>query len=580
VLYRVATAIMLVTAGGCASGSPLVDAGPALPDAERPPETIVDAAWLAEVVLPEPLGPLPAHQAVPAGDLETHDSCENCHGDDPDSAAMRDEGGRTVSPDALWNASMMALSSRDPYWLAVFSHEVAENPNGEAYLEELCTRCHAPAVAATGGGPITFAMITTEETPEAHLARDGVTCTLCHAITAEGLGEEASFVGGFVIDDMQRLFGPHEMPDAANMRSSTGYEAAYGAHSTESALCGTCHTVITRALGDDGTPVGPPFPEQVPYLEWRNSVFSTEGTPGPDARSCGDCHVPLDSVDGAPLMTPISSQPPGLPARAPYGRHTFFGGNAYMLQLMAENLGWVGAEVTAADLMEASEATEAMLQTSASVELSVELDGEVLHGTVRVENHTGHRLPTGYPSRRVIVRFTVLDASGSILWQSGRPHVQGGLLDRAGDRLDYPGAYMPHFDVIVREDQVQIYEGVMGDRALEPTRSLLQATGYLKDSRILPRGWSEDHPDADLTGPIAIGADPDFLPGEDTVRYRLLVPEGAATVRVELVFQSVPAPAVEHLFDLPTPATARMDEMRRARPDRGRVIAMDEVSLQ
>jgi len=580
VLYRIATAMVLMTASGCASGSPLADAGPALPDAERPPTTVVDGSWLDEVALPAPLGPLPAHQAVPMGDLHTHDSCENCHGDDPDSSAMRDEAGRSVSPDALWNPSMMALSGRDPYWLAVFSHEVAENPNGEEYLEELCTRCHAPAVSVTGGGPLTFEAVTTATTPEAHLARDGVTCTLCHAITAEGLGEESSFLGGFVIDGEQQMYGPHQMPDALNMRRSTGYDAAYGAHSTESALCGTCHTVITRALGDDGVPVGPPFPEQVPYLEWRNSVFSTEGTPGPEARSCGDCHVPIESIDGAALMTPISSQPPGLAARAPYGRHSFFGGNAYMLQLMAENLGWVGAEVTAEDLMDASAATEANLQTSASVELSIELDGEVLFGAVRIENHTGHRLPTGYPSRRLIVRFSVLDSRGSVLWQSGRPHVLGGLLDREGNRLDYPGAYFPHYDVIVREDQVQIYEGVMGDRALEPTRSLLQATGYLKDSRILPRGWSPDHPDADLTGPISINGDPDFIAGEDTVHYRVRLPDGAATVRVELVFQSVPAPAVEHLFDLPTPATARFDEMRRARPDRGRVIAMDEVSLE
>lgn len=580
---RAAAAWLLTLAAGCASGSPLADGGAPIPDAERPPTTIVDAAWLDDVVLPEPLGPLPPHDPADVGDLETHDTCERCHRNIEGDPAMRDEAGRSVAPDDLWRASMMGLGGRDPYWLAVLSHELEENPEATTYVEHLCTRCHAPAANATRTpeAPIGFDELTTGATPLARLARDGITCSLCHRIADVDLGAEASFVGGFVVEDQSEIYGPHEEPDAAAMITATGYGPVYAPHFGRSAVCGTCHTVITRALDAAGGFAGPPFPEQTPYLEWRNSAFVDEGpTPGPEARGCPSCHLPTTSEDDAPITTLLATGRPDLSPRAPFGRHVFVGGNAYVLSLIGENLDWVGADVTADALVASTARTEANLRAAATLTLEASVDGERLEAVVRVENQTGHRLPTGYPSRRIFVRLTVEDATGVILWQSGRTHAHGGLVDRAGQRLDLPGAYLPHFDVISREDQIQVYEGVMGDLDGQPTRSLLQAAGYLKDNRIPPRGWDADHPDAALTGAIGTGADPTFGPGADVVRYLVRLPEGAALCRAELVYQAVPAPAVEHLFDLPTPATARFDVMRRARPDRGRVIASVERALR
>ncbi|MCB9598202.1 MAG: hypothetical protein H6719_36145 [Sandaracinaceae bacterium] len=534
------------------------------------------------MVLPEPLGPLPPHEAASAGDLETHDTCARCHQNVVGNAAMRDEAGAPIAPDDLWRASMMGLAGRDPYWMAVLSHELEEHPAAATRIEHLCTRCHAPAanVARTPETPLSLDAITGEVSADGHLARDGVTCSLCHRIADVGLGQEASFTGGFVVEDRSEIYGPHEMPDGASMITATGYGPVYAPHFTRSALCATCHTVITHALDDDGAQVGPPFPEQVPYLEWRNSSFVDEGpSPGPEARGCPSCHVPTDSEAGAPISTAITSAPEGLPPRTPYGRHTFVGGNAYMLQLFGENLDWLGADVTAEALAQMGAATEANLRAAATLELAATRDGDLLDATVTIENQTGHRLPTAYPSRRIFVRFTVEDATGVILWQSGRTHARGGLIDRAGARLDHPGAYLPHFDVITREDQIQVYEGVMGDLEGEPTRSLLRAAGYLKDNRIPPRGWSPTHPDAALTTPIGTETDATFVPGADTVRYRVRLPAGATLIRAELVYQAIPAPAVEHLFDRPTPSTSRLDRMRLARPDRGRVLASSEIPV-
>ncbi|MFK7991070.1 MAG: hypothetical protein AB8I08_33935 [Sandaracinaceae bacterium] len=571
--------LALLALGGCAQGS-FDDAG--TPE-QRPPTTIVDAGWLDDVELPAPMAPLPLHRTAEVGDLATHDVCGDCHANIEGVPAMRDEAERPVAPDDLWRSSMMSLSARDPYWLAVLSFEREQNPEQVAAVDALCTRCHAPAAREASDAdemPLTFELITEDTSPLAHLARDGVTCTLCHGIDASNLGSAESFVGAFVLAPGRAMFGPHADPDAVTMTSSTGFVATEGQHILRSAVCGTCHTVISRALDDAGEETGPAFPEQVPYLEWRNSAFNDEvAAPGPDARSCAGCHVPTESVDGVPIATAMASAPARIVPRMPYGRHNFRGGNAYMLEVLAEQGEWLGADVRPSALSAASAETEENLRAAAQLTMDVTVGGEI-QATVRIENLTGHRFPTGYPSRRAFVRLTVEDATGVVLWRSGRQHARGGLTARGGDRLDYPGAWSPHFQEITREDQVQIYQAVMADTDGAPTRSLLRASRYLKDNRILPRGWDPGHPDASMTAPVGTDDDDDFTAGQDTVRYRFPTPPGAAVVRAELVFQAIPAPAIEHLYASPTPAIARFDAMRRARPDRGRVVSAVETPVE
>ena len=56
-------------------------------------------------------------------------------------------------------------------------------------------------------------------------------------------------------------------------------------HIRQSALCATCHTLVTDARGPDGRVVGT-FPEQVPYQEWQHSDYK-------DKQSCQSCHMPI-----------------------------------------------------------------------------------------------------------------------------------------------------------------------------------------------------------------------------------------------------------------------------------------------
>lgn len=530
--------------------------------------------------LPDPLDPLPAHAAAEQDRFQTHDSCNTCHATDGD--ALTDADGRDVSMSNLWRSSMMAFAARDPYFLAAFSHELEEHPEATDAIEATCTRCHSPAANEAlrpGGGHPTFDSLTTATDPVDHLARDGVTCTTCHQIDPANLGTPESFSGGWVVDDSLRIYGPHESPLVNPMMMSTGYTPTTSSHTVESRLCASCHTLFTNALDESGMPTGPDFPEQTPYLEWQNSSYRDEGGDvGPRAATCQSCHVPTVDEDGDPIVTPISTRPRRLDARTPVGRHVFVGANAYMLEVIADQRGWIGTAVPESEIRDRADLSRGNLRAAADVSLETRVDGDELVVDVTVVNHTGHKLPTAYPSRRAWLHVELLDDEGAVLWASGRSDATGALVDAAGNRLDWVERLIPHRDEISAEDQVQIYESVMGDAAGAPTSVLLSATAYVKDDRLLPHGWEPDHANTEWTAPIGTEGDDDFVAGSDQVTYRM-PSAGGVRVRARLLYQSVPPAAVEGLRDHPTPATARLVEMTASRPPAPDVLAEAEAAL-
>ncbi len=159
--------------------------------------------------------PLPAQVSARTTKFTSGDQCAQCYlaGE---GTAIRDPKGRDVSPVGTFKASAMALATRDPFYLAAFADELEFRPNLAATVEKTCTRCHAPEAAVelevTGKYP-TFAMLTVgDPSNEAHLAGEGVGCSLCHQITDENLGKFPSFTGGFVVGELRQIFGPYANP--------------------------------------------------------------------------------------------------------------------------------------------------------------------------------------------------------------------------------------------------------------------------------------------------------------------------------------------------------------------------------
>jgi hypothetical protein len=100
--------------------------------------------------------------------------------------------------------------------------------------------------------------------------------------------------------------------------------------------------------------------------------------------------------------------------------------------------------------------------------------------------------------------------------------------------------FEPHYEEITQPDQVQIYESIMGTPAGQPTTGLLQATQYLKDNRLLPRGFDKASAAAEIGVFGGAIRDADFVGEGDRVRYRVPVAAaGPIVVDVELRYQPI-----------------------------------------
>ena len=526
------------------------------------------------------LAALPAPRAVSTEWFAGVVVCDRCH--TAGKVAMRDARGRDISPVAEVQVSMMGLAARDPYYLAALEREIAANSGARREIEAICLRCHAPVGMAEARGALTLADVTAGAGDAAALAREGVGCAGCHALEPAGLGEEQTLSRPALRED-RISFGALEAPLADAMLAMATTRPVRGAHVSESRLCASCHTVLVRRLDERGAPVGDEIAEQATYLEWRNSDFSDETAPvgprapaGPRAMTCQGCHMPVTEDElgrGAPIVTAFSTRPPDAPARAGYRRHALRGGNAYLLGRLAANAVWLGAGVGSAGLAEAARATEVFLSRAARLQLAAS------RGTlaVTVYNETGHKLPTGYPTRRMWLHVVAEDARGAVVFESGAfdPRT-GALVNVAGRRIDEPGAILPH-TVAPSPYLPIVWEAVPVDARGRRTHLQLGTAGFAKDNRILPAGWRADHPDAPRTRPIGIGGDGSFVPGSDTVSLEL--PDTARAVRVELLYQSIPPETIESYERRDGPAAARFLQIA-SEPPRPHVLARASLALQ
>lgn len=537
----------------------------------------------------------PAAEPVRQGPFATGPICAECHSNTEESVAMRDVQGRPVGPYDLWQSSMMANAFRDPYWQAAVSAEVLDLPELSEAIEAKCMRCHGPMaseLARMEGRPPATRHSVLADPRETQLAQDGVSCTLCHQIADQGLGQAESFSGNFAINGYRDVYGPYYDAYGQNMQVRSQYGPAHGEHISQSALCATCHTLFTNPVDADGKVLAIEFPEQTPYLEWRNSVYSTEvETPGPQAADCQDCHMPRTDVDGNDIWTRIAHDHDGqdygwLPERSPYARHVFVGGNTFLPQIFINHQATLRPDVPVAAFAETLARTRAQLNNgTGKVELmDVRVEGTLLTATVSVHNLAGHKFPTGYPSRRAWLYFEVRDVAGDLLFVSGAYDAQGMLTDALGNVLpsEAPGGpYQPHYQVIDKDTQVQIYQAVMGNAEGDATNRLMRATHYLKDNRLLPAGYDPGFADANDTAPRGLNADPDFAAGSDRVHFQVSL--GASvqvgSVKAILYYQSIGARHLRELFELDSNEIRVFEAMMEGVDKTPEIIAEDRFEF-
>ncbi len=389
---------------------------------------------------------LGAGQLKAAPLFQVSERCFPCHN------GMKSGSGEDASIGLEWGASLMANSSRDPYWQASVRRETLDHPQAQRQIENECAICHMPmttySAREAGTSGEVFAYLPFDEHKRTNeFAQDGVSCSVCHQITPENLGTSASFNGGFRVGPptatgVHPEYGPFDITGGrmhVMQTSSGGFQPDAGSQIRSAELCASCHTLTTEARGDGGKVIGA-LHEQMPYQEWSHSDYRGE-------RTCQSCHMPEVS-QGAPISSVLGV------ARAGARHHVFVAADFFMLRMLGRYAGQLGVVAPAENLAVAADRTVAYLGTAAArLTISpLELRAGRLEADIEVSNLGGHKLPTAFPSRRAWLHVVVRDGGGRVLFESGALNADGSIRGNRND-LD-PTKFEEHYSEIRSPDEV------------------------------------------------------------------------------------------------------------------------------
>ena len=598
-----------------------------------PPETYDD------VVAP-PKSP----SGTPAGNspgFVTSSQCLGCHSGLANTAlgptmvvSVSSTKTINISPYGEWRWTPMGLAGRDPVFYSQLDSELAPLPehSKKQLVIDTCLNCHGAmgkksfaAEHPNEDFKVDFVYDTdpsTEGFRYGALARDGISCEICHRMEPPKDPSLGYFLthqinGVFNLTPHDELHGPFKDGDITTYPMVTGLniKPEYNAYIQSSQMCGTCHTIVLPVL--DNPDPHKKSVEQATYVEWLNSQYRDEyGSVGADPKTCQDCHMPSNYVNARTntnvavikdkiaivedLTYPVTdhlAEPADLDVRyrdEGYRRHELLGTNGFLLEMFQKpvdkdlNNKVLGVRLSdymtglTTDLQAASDNLVEQAQTiTATVAISKwEIQGDKLIVEVTVTNQAGHRFPSGVGFRRAFLELQAT-VDGKPFFTSGATNQMGQITDFAGNVLPTEsfkdGRYQPHFsqsNPITRSDQVQIYEELTEDYQHQFTTGFTRRDYDIKDNRLLPIGWSPDGPpDLKIPEPflhatLPVGGalhDPVYLAGkgQSIVRYEIPLPAGADAANlhteVSLYSQTMPPYFLADRSETKTSATARLE---------------------
>ncbi len=484
---------------------------------------------------------MPGSQPLDVSPLNSPTVCAACHGGyDP-----------AVEPQHTWAGSAMAHASIDPIALAAFEVANADAPESG----DLCLRCHTSAGWLGGRS--------TPTDGSAMLASDltGVNCDLCHRMvdpfyeTGVNPPEDAAILAALAGPPQDFTLGQFVV-DPSGTRRRGPFSDTVAPHGVlvspfhrEAALCGTCHDVSNPVFvrNPDGSYTPNAFdqasaefgPHEIgvverTYSEWFHSEYNTPaGVYAPQfggnreyVAACQDCHMRAVTGKGC--------NDPSAPTRTDLPLHDLTGGSTWMLSILPQ----IDPSVDVDALNDGIARARELLQRAATLEL--EQHGRYFD--VIVTNHSGHKLPTGYPEgRRMWLNVRFYDASDTLIGESG-------VYDAGTGEL--------HHDATLR-----VYETlpVIGEN-IAPVVGLPAYTEFhfvlnnkvLKDNRIPPLGFTNAAYDS--FGGKPVGAS--YADGQNWDIARYEVPPAARRAEVVLYYQSLSKEFVEFLRDNGAPGGA------------------------
>jgi hypothetical protein len=304
---------------------------------------------------------------------------------------------------------------------------------------------------------------------------------------------------------------------------NTSHGWLYSRYHKSRNFCATCHDVSNAVLANLDSPGTSERQASATYYHAERTfsefLLSDFGNPGGAATStafanargithastCQDCHMP--KADGKVAKRGSS------PVRSQVATHDLTGANTWMMRMLASadnnapaptrdqwnidlfsgnNPNYPGATIELDGLLDTSQmlldgATRGLLNLSTAASIEI-IDETSSTATLRIVNHTGHKLISGYPEgRRMWLNVEFIGADGSQISQINGYQSLAISEDSSGDPHYISGAVLSH----TREDL--IYEAKLQNPDLLPNHTttfhfLLGSSRY-KDNRIPPRGF-------------------------------------------------------------------------------------------
>lgn len=281
-----------------------------------------------------------------------------------------------------WSTSMHAQSLKDPFY-KLQTQQVEKTAGKDVVV--FCDTCHAPAAIMSGG----------VKTAEKNDALDGITCTVCHQVTAQHAKEPGNASLAYPKG------GPNGILYAQIMDPQAAHQASGNKLFDSSDYCGACHDVTHPSNG---------LKLETTYDEWKNSDFAKQGV------TCQKCHM----VGSTALKAPFEGQAAmGAPTRK----------NMYAMT-------FVGANVAQSD----KELATALLKKAAKIQVDIKSDilpaGQEEVATVKVTNTgAGHSIPTGLTEvRNMWLSISAVDKNGKKT-EIGRTDFGTKLSDKSGKEV-------------------------------------------------------------------------------------------------------------------------------------------------
>ena len=548
-----------------------------------------------------------------------HDTCLGCHGIQGQRQFAIDRHAATGACETLDRGMVNAVPYPPSDPVSRLAHYGALARDGVS-----CATCHRMVVGKA------------EEDKHRHAPQNVCVQERQAALNPGLTGFAKTFTGSFFVGPPDQFYGQFQDPKKKNMHAAIGSNPVHGPNVSSSEMCGSCHTVHLPVL-HRGEKIGHVY-EQTTYPEWAFSDYRTGTSPdgalplgaGTQARSCQNCHMPNKDARGNPYRSKIAAiqeytnfpqaehtldaKEIDLPERSGFAAHTLVGLNFFLPRMawqFPDILGVRRADPMMSDLgvdpllnSQRAIVDQAINRTAGLTVGEVKAADGVLSARVTVANRVGHKFPSGVAFRRAFIEFSVLGANNRVMWASGRTNGVGVIVDEKGTpiagelwwkhdcsaRID-PAArsHQPHYQVVTRQDQAQIYEELLSAPPDEPapkcgvgaqpagqlTTSFLSICAKVKDNRLLPHGFLklEDRIEisralgagADLAeeaGPVAVGEDPDYRTGGgDSLVYRVPLPALSGkpvAVQATIYYQATPPNYLQDRF-----CTSKGDDAKR-----------------